>query len=175
MVNKRLALCQIPARLVSPRTTTHLAQRHVVKSERTPLHNCRQATAIESRNRSALLIIVLLGLDSSLLALLRPLGRLGLLLRGLRDLLLVVFSIVILGLSGSSSFLALLLLGNLGSLLLRNLRGLLPDVVLASGLSLVVVLGLSDSLALLGSGSSAVGGFGIYVTEKKSISKNIIN
>ena len=141
---------------------THLARKHVDESACNSLHYCRQATAIESPWQSALLVFIIPSLDSSLLALLSPLGRLGLLLlRGLSDLLVIV----VLDLSGSSSLLALLLLGSLGSFLLRSLRDFLV-VVVASTVVLVVVLGLSSSsLALLG--SSAVRALRIYATERE--------
>lgn len=149
---------------LSLRTTTHLAERHVDKSECNPLCDCRHATAIESPRQSALLIIVILVLASSLLALLRPLSRLGLLLRGLCDLL----GLVVLSLrgSGSGSLLALLLLGGLGGLLLRSLRDLLLLLILASVVVLFVLSLSSRSLALLSGG--AVRALGVYATERSS-------
>lgn len=148
----------------SSRTTTHLADRHVDKSERNPLCDCRQATAIESPIQSALLIIVILVLASSLLALLRPLSRLGLLLRGLCDL----FGLVVLDLSGSSggSLLALLLLGRIGGLLLRSLRDLRLLLILASVIVLVVLSLGSRSLALLS--GSTVRALRFCATERNS-------
>ena len=149
---------------LSLRTTTHLAERHVDKSECNPLCDCRHATAIEIPRQSALLIIVIIVLASSLLALLRPLSRLGLLLRGLCDLL----GLVVLSLrgSGSGSLLALLLLGGLGGLLLRSLRDLLLLLILASVVVLFVLSLSSRSLALLSGG--AVRALGVYATERSS-------
>lgn len=136
-----------------------------------PLHVCTQAaTATESPTQSSLLIIVLLDLDSSLLALLRPLSRLSLLLRNLDDLLVIIV-VAVLSLSGSGSgsgsgsLLALLLLGSICSLLLGTLRNFLVVVfiviIVASEIS--VVLSLSGSSLAL-PGSSAIRALGVYTT-----------
>ena len=66
MINERSAPCRNHS--LSPRTTTHLAGRHVVKSECTPLSDCKQAALLYSTSSSSVLTAALLPFFAPLVA-----------------------------------------------------------------------------------------------------------